>query len=129
MGGRRYSKVTPASVIRNRSIMPRLALLLAVGGLVAGAQAADLDTAPAVPDRATVAPETEKPGEKERDELPVPQAQTPAQGESWWQAIVRAAPQCRVFSDGCRICNPAFSCSNLPIACQPGDWTCIDPKP
>ncbi len=112
--------------------MPRLALLLAIGGLIAGAQAADLDTAPAVPDRTVApAPAAEKPGEGERDALPLPlpQAETPAQGESWWQAIVRAAPQCRAFSDGCRTCNPGYVCSGLPIACQPKEFTCIDPRP
>ncbi len=47
--------------------------------------------------------------------------------ESWWQGVVNKAPGCRVFSDGCRRCDPSHACSGLPIACQPKDFQCVEP--
>lgn len=67
--------------------------------------------------------------QKPADTLHPPQAEAPAAGESWWQKIVREAPNCKSFSDGCRTCNPSYACSGLPIACQPKEFTCVDPKP
>jgi hypothetical protein len=66
--------------------------------------------------------------QKPADTLTLPQAGTPAPGESWWQQIVRNAPNCKAFSDGCRRCDVSFRCSGLPIACQPKEFTCIEPK-
>lgn len=67
------------------------------------------------------------------DTLHPPSAGEPAsesgKDESWWQAILRAAPECKSFSDGCRQCDTDFHCSGLPIACQPREFTCADPKP
>ena len=57
--------------------------------------------------------------------LPPP---SPRAGDGWWQAVVQKAPQCRSFSDGCRTCDPQFTCSNMPIACQPKEFVCTDPK-
>lgn len=57
--------------------------------------------------------------------LPPP---SPRAGDSWWQAVVQKAPQCRSFSDGCRTCDPQFTCSSMPIACQPKEFVCTDPK-
>lgn len=75
-------------------------------------------------------PEASQPSAPAAEVLPLPQESEPApQGESWWQALLREAPQCRTFSDGCRRCSRDFSCSGLPIACQPKEWTCADPKP
>ena len=82
-------------------------------------------------------PEAPAPGGSEKptvteqappDTLTLPQAGAPPQGESWWQQIVREAPTCKTFSDGCRTCNSSYSCSGLPIACQPKEFTCVDPK-
>jgi hypothetical protein len=67
--------------------------------------------------------------QKPVDTLQLPQAGAPSQGESWWQQIVRNAPNCKTFSDGCRRCDVSFRCSGLPIACQPKEFTCIEPQP
>lgn len=85
-----------------------------------------LQTTPAVPQP------SEKPAAIDpvpADTLHPPQAETPAKDESWWQKIVRAAPNCKSFSDGCRTCSSSYACSGLPIACQPKEFTCVDPKP
>jgi hypothetical protein len=66
--------------------------------------------------------------QKPVDTLQPPQAGAPAHGESWWQQVVRDAPNCKVFSDGCRRCDAKFQCSGLPIACQPKEFTCADPQ-
>lgn len=60
---------------------------------------------------------------------PPPAEPAPRQDASWWQQVVRAAPNCKTFSDGCRRCDAGFHCSGLPIACQPKEFTCVDPKP
>ena len=65
--------------------------------------------------------------QKPVDTLQPPQAGAPPQGESWWQQIVRNAPNCKAFSDGCRRCDVNFQCSGLPIACQPQEFTCAEP--
>lgn len=97
--------------------MRRAAALLVMLMLSCGALAADEPQAP--PPAADI--------------LHPPQAQEPAkesaENESWWQAILRAAPACKSFSDGCRQCDVDFHCSGLPIACQPREFTCADPKP
>jgi hypothetical protein len=67
--------------------------------------------------------------QKPVDILPLPQAGAPSQGESWWQQIVRNAPNCKAFFDGCRRCDVSYNCSGLPIACQPKEFTCVDPQP
>ena len=79
-----------------------------------------------------VAPQKEPPPAAERkpvDTLHPPQAEAPSKDESWWQKVVREAPNCKSFSDGCRTCSPSYACSGLPIACQPKEFTCVDPKP
>jgi hypothetical protein len=87
---------------------------------------AQLQTTPVAPgqeDKAKPAVTDQKPV----DTLQPPQAGAPPQGESWWQQIVRNAPNCKIFSDGCRRCDVSFRCSGLPIACQPKEFTCIEP--
>ncbi len=76
-------------------------------------------------------PKEEQPatGQKPADILHPPQAGAAPKDDSWWQKVVRDAPNCKTFSDGCRTCNPGYVCSGLPIACQPKEFTCIDPKP
>jgi hypothetical protein len=59
------------------------------------------------------------------DTLQKPEAETPPAAESWWQKVVREAPNCKSFSDGCRTCS-LTACSNIGIACQPKDWSCND---
>ncbi len=80
---------------------------------------------PAIPPK----PDQAAPEPKPEDMLHPPQADAPPGGDSWWQKIVREAPNCRSFSDGCRTCSPGYVCSGLPIACQPKEFTCVDPKP
>lgn len=97
------------------------------------ASAADLDLSPS-PAPAPPQPEAAQPSAPPAEVLPLPlplpqQTESAPQGESWWQALLRDAPQCRTFSDGCRRCSRDFSCSGLPIACQPKEWTCADPEP
>ncbi|MET0443287.1 MAG: hypothetical protein ABW151_01805 [Pseudorhodoplanes sp.] len=78
------------------------------------------------------APQKERPPAAEQtpaDTLHPPQDGPPSKDDSWWQKVVREAPNCKTFSDGCRTCNPNFACSGLPIACQPKEFTCVDPKP
>jgi hypothetical protein len=95
----------------------------------AAASAADLDLSPS-PAPAPPPPEAAQPSAPAAEVLPLPQqTESAPQGESWWQALLRDAPQCRTFSDGCRRCSRDFSCSGLPIACQPKEWTCADPEP
>ena len=125
--------------------LPLACLLLLCGAAVA----ADLEIAPKKPgseERAAppVAPPvqlqttpaepqpSDKPAAAEpaaADTLHPPQADAPTKEESWWQKIVRAAPNCKSFSDGCRTCSPSYACSGLPIACQPKEFICVDPKP
>jgi hypothetical protein len=67
--------------------------------------------------------------QKPADTLHPPQAGAPPKDDGWWQKIVREAPNCKTFSDGCRRCDVNYQCSGLPIACQPKEFTCVDPKP
>ena len=67
------------------------------------------------------------PDDKRLNDLQPPAMPAPTDRESWWQKVVRHAPNCRTFSDGCRTCDATFTCSSLPIACQPKEFVCIDP--
>jgi hypothetical protein len=95
-----------------------LTLLVACGG----ARAAD-QAAPQAPPAAT------SPADKSADDakldLQKPEGETPQAAESWWQKVIRAAPNCKSFSDGCRTCSLTV-CSNIGIACQPKEWSCND---
>jgi len=66
-------------------------------------------------------------GDKQLNDLQPPALPAPGEGESWWQKVVRSAPHCRTFSDGCRTCDTKFACSSMPIACQPKEFVCTDP--
>lgn len=75
-------------------------------------------------------PQEPAPAAKDLDKLTPPQDAVEPTGESWWKEMVRKAPSCTAFTDGCRVCTKTesgFACSNLPIACQPQDWTCSKP--
>jgi hypothetical protein len=58
-------------------------------------------------------------------DLKKPDEETPPAAESWWQKVLRGAPNCKSFTDGCRTCSHTV-CSNIGIACQPKDWSCND---
>jgi hypothetical protein len=67
------------------------------------------------------------PEESALDPLKPEEARPDPTGESWWREMVRRTPECRIFSDGCRVCTregEGFACSNIAIACQPKEWGC-----
>ena len=116
-------------------------VVLLSGGL---ACAADLDLQPGKQDRpapfarhrmpsidAPSAPvDKPKASDDQRMEgLQQPKGDTSVTDDGWWQKLVRDAPQCKSFSDGCRTCSPSYVCSNIGIACQPKEWACNDAKP
>jgi hypothetical protein len=129
--------------------MPRFMPVLLVMLMQGAAVAADLElppkpqdsgersqpVAPPVPLQATQPPAAlqhqDKPaaGQPPDDTLHPPQAGGPPKDDGWWQKIVREAPNCKTFFDGCRRCDVNYQCSGLPIACQPREFTCVDPKP
>jgi len=86
---------------------------------------------PSAPQRLQSPPaEPGKPGpddDTRLNDLQPPALPAPGADESWWQKVVRSAPNCRTFSDGCRTCDVQFRCSSLPIACQPKEFVCTDP--
>jgi hypothetical protein len=95
-----------------------IVLLLACGGARASDQAAPQST-----------PSQTVPADKSADDakldLQKPEEENPKAAESWWQRVLRAAPNCKSFTDGCRTCSHTV-CSNIGIACQPKDWSCND---
>jgi|APFEC2959095136_1045048.scaffolds.fasta_scaffold05482_2 hypothetical protein len=95
-----------------------IVLLLACGGARASDQAAPQST-----------PSQTVPADKSADDakldLQKPEEENPKAAESWWQRVLRAAPNCKSFTDGCRTCSQTV-CSNIGIACQPKDWSCND---
>ena len=95
-----------------------LGLLLACGG----ALAADQAVPPAPP---AAGAQADKPDNDAKLDLPKPEDEAPQTGESWWQKVVREAPNCKSFTDGCRTCSLTV-CSNIGIACQPKEWSCND---
>lgn len=123
--------------------MLRLALALSAWLICGTALGADLDVLPKSEERVAPAPpvplqQTQPPTAPQKqeqaapeppDSLEPPLAGPPPGEDSWWQKVVREAPTCKSFSDGCRTCSPSYTCSGLPIACQPKEFTCVDPKP
>lgn len=81
--------------------------------------------APSGPDEKAAVPPSD---DKRLNDLQMPETPPATEGESWWQTVVRSAPNCRTFSDGCRTCDAKFVCSSMPIACQPKEFVCTDPK-
>lgn len=103
--------------------------LLLLSGLAAGAADLEREDAPEPAPVEQPAPAPPGPGGTSgtaADSLPPPPEDVaPPAGESWWQSLVRSMPGCAVLSDGCRTCRAdGLACSNLPIACQPKEWTC-----
>lgn len=102
-----------------RSAVFALTLLLACNG----ALAADKPVPPPqAPDSAS--PADKHTGDTKLD-LQKPDGETPNAADSWWQKVLRDAPNCKSFSDGCRTCSLTV-CSNIGIACQPKEWSCND---
>jgi hypothetical protein len=101
------------------------AVLLACGGAFAADQ-----PVPQAP-QATTTP-AEKSADDAKLDLQKPEGDMSKAAESWWQKVLREAPNCKSFSDGCRTCSHTV-CSNIGIACQPKEWSCndanADPKP
>lgn len=60
------------------------------------------------------------------DGLDKPEPEQQKADDSWWQKVLRDAPNCKTFTDGCRTCTHTV-CSNIGIACQPKEWSCSDP--
>jgi hypothetical protein len=107
--------------------MLRTVFALTIVFACAGAGAADQPAAAPSP-QANEASTPANPAEDVRlDNLHKPEQQEPKPAESWWQKVVREAPNCKWFTDGCRTCSHT-ACSNIGIACQPKEWTCNDPQ-
>ena len=96
-----------------------IALTLACGG----ASASDRAAPQASP--AQTVPADKPAGDDTRLDLQKPEEDTPKAADNWWQQVLRAAPNCKSFTDGCRTCSHT-ACSNIGIACQPKDWSCND---
>lgn len=108
--------------------MLRAACALMVVFGCSGAFAADQAPAGASPQQqgaANPSAPAASPADTRLDNLQKPDGETPAAAESWWQKIVREAPHCKSFTDGCRTCSLTV-CSNIGIACQPKEWSCND---
>ena len=78
------------------------------------AQAVDSPTPPVMPADDTRLGHLQKPEAKRRLRL-----------RAGGRRVVREAPNCKSFSDGCRTCS-LTACSNIGIACQPKEWSCND---
>ena len=101
-----------------------LIIVFACSGAFAADQTPPAGTAPQATESAAPA---EKSSDDDRlDNLQKPEGETPKAEESWWQKVLRAAPNCKSFTDGCRTCSHTV-CSNIGIACQPKEWACNDP--
>jgi hypothetical protein len=97
-----------------------LLIVLACGGALAHAQS----PGPAVPQT----PQSAAPSDDSKLDLRKPEGETPQAADSWWQKLLRDAPNCNSFTDGCRTCSRTV-CSNIGIACQPKGWSCNDDNP
>jgi hypothetical protein len=95
-----------------------IVLLLACGG----ARASDQAVPQSIPAQTVPA---DRSADDAKLDLQKPEAENPKAAESWWQQVLRAAPNCKSFTDGCRTCSHTV-CSNIGIACQPRDWSCND---
>ena len=75
---------------------------------------------------------SKSPDPKALDAGTAPQIEAAPAGQRWWDKILRDLPNCAIHTDGCRLCNmkaTGISCSNSPIACQPGQWRCGQTPP
>jgi hypothetical protein len=99
-----------------------LMLMLACGG--APALSADVPVPHSRPAPESATPAGKLPDDTRLD-LQKPDGETPPAADSWWQKVLRDAPSCNSFTDGCRTCSRTV-CSNIGIACQPKEWSCND---
>jgi hypothetical protein len=83
---------------------------------------------PSSPSAAGAATPADTPSDDSKLDLQKPEEENPKAPESWWQKVLREAPNCKSFTDGCRTCSQTV-CSNIGIACQPKDWSCNDDNP
>ena len=104
--------------------MRRVVLAFTVLFVCGSALAAD-QAVPQAPSAAMPAPPADKPADDSNLDLQKPEDDAPKAAESWWEKLVREKPDCKSFTDGCRVCSPTV-CSNIGIACQPKEWTCND---
>jgi hypothetical protein len=104
-----------------------LMLLLVCGGTPASSADAPVPPSPSASGAATLpgTPPADKPSDDSRLDLQKPEEDAPKAADSWWQKVLREAPNCNSFTDGCRTCSRTV-CSNIGIACQPKDWSCND---
>jgi hypothetical protein len=101
-----------------------LAFLVALASACGTARSADVSAPqPSPPANSAV-----QSSDDHRLDLQKPEDVEPPAEESWWQKVLRAAPNCKSFTDGCRTCSQTV-CSNIGIACQPKDWSCNDDNP
>jgi hypothetical protein len=106
--------------------MHRAALALMLLFVCGGSPASSADApVPQSPSAAESPAPADKPTDDNRLDLQKPEGETPQSADSWWQKVLRAAPNCKSFTDGCRTCSQTV-CSNIGIACQPKDWSCND---
>lgn len=108
--------------------MRRLVFALMACMICSSALAADQAVPPPPGAAAPSSPTGEKPSDDSKLDLQTPESEASKPDESWWQKLIRAAPNCRVFTDGCRTCSHTV-CSNIGIACQPKEWVCSDTDP
>jgi len=101
--------------------MVRAVLAIVVLLACSGAFASDQTPVPQAPPAAASSSDDTRLDLQKPDDDGAPKA-----AESWWQKMVREAPACGSFTDGCRTCSSAYVCSNIGIACQPKDWSCND---
>jgi hypothetical protein len=105
-----------------------LMLLFACGGVPALSADAPVPQSPsAAPSGKPSAdkPAADKPADDSRLDLQKPEGEAPPAADSWWHKVLRDAPNCNSFTDGCRTCSRTV-CSNIGIACQPKEWSCND---
>jgi hypothetical protein len=103
-----------------RRVVFAFTLLLGMSGAFAADQ-----PVPQAPKAAESALPADKGADDAKLDLQKPEDEAPPAAESWWQKVLREAPNCKFFSDGCRTCSQTV-CSNIGIACQPREWSCND---
>jgi hypothetical protein len=113
----------PEDRLKMRRVVLALTVLLACGGMLASELRAD-GPAP----QAGSGPPGTKPADDSKLDLQKPEDDAPKAPDGWWQKVLREAPNCKSFTDGCRTCSQTV-CSNIGIACQPRDWSCNDANP
>ena len=92
----------PQAQPEDRLTCAALAFALTILFVCGGARAAD-QPVPQAPQAITTP--AEKSADDSRLDLQKPEGDMSNAAESWWQKVLRAAPNCKSFSDGCRTCS------------------------